>query len=393
MKVVISVHGRYHAFDLAKGLQARGCSVQVTTTYPRFAARRFLPANVRLRCAPWLEAWRRAEGRIPAIPATEPGLHRAFGRFAARSLPAEADLLVGWSSATLEAIPVARARGMAVIVERGSTHILHQNEVLAAEYERLGLPPVPIHPVIMERELAEYAQADAIAIPTAYVAETFMARGVARDKLIVNPYGIDEARLKPPCRRSDRSGKPKILFVGQVGVRKGVATLLRAFARLRGRAELHLVGPVEPAFRPILRREIGEDVYLHGSLSGDSLAAAYAGADVFCLPSVEEGFGLVLLEAMAAGLPVIATDVTGGRDLVVPEVNGWMIPAGREEPLSEVLRDALSGRRRLAEMGAAGRRRIDEAFTLAHYCDRAAQGYRNLLRARKNAHWIGEVCG
>lgn len=379
MRVVISVHGRYHAFDLARGLHERGHLAQVTTTYPRFAVHRFLSRDVSLRCAPWLEAWRRMEGRVPGIPVTEPHLQRAFGRFAARSLPVQGDLLVGWSAATLEAIPAARARGMTVILERGSTHIRHQGAVLAAEYERLGLPPVPIHPEIVARELQEYEQVDAIAVPTTYVAETFVAHGISRDKLIVNPYGIDPARMRLPFRAEGRSGKLQVLFVGQVGVRKGVAALLRAFAPVRERAELHLVGPIEPAFRPILGRETGAGVHLHGPLSGEALVARYASADVFCLPSVEEGFGLVLLEAMAAGLPIIATDVTGGRDLVEPEVTGWIVPTGDGAALAEVLEKALDGRDRLVDMGRAGRRRIEEEFTLSRYCDRAVEGYRRRL--------------
>ena len=95
MKVAVAVHGRFHGFDLARGLHERGCLSQVATTYPVFAARRFLPRPIRLRTAPWLEAWRRLHGRLPFVPAPDPGVAEAFGRFAAATLPGDADLLVG----------------------------------------------------------------------------------------------------------------------------------------------------------------------------------------------------------------------------------------------------------------------------------------------------------
>ncbi len=70
MKVAVAVHGRFHGFDLARGLHERGCLSQVATTYPAIVARRFLPRPIRLRTAPWLEAWRRLHGRV-TLPCQE----------------------------------------------------------------------------------------------------------------------------------------------------------------------------------------------------------------------------------------------------------------------------------------------------------------------------------
>ena len=95
LKVSIAVHGRYHAFDLARGLYEQGHLAQLATTYPRFALRRFLPPGVHIRSAARFEIWRRLASRFSFVPRADPGVSIGFGRFAARTLPEDADLLVG----------------------------------------------------------------------------------------------------------------------------------------------------------------------------------------------------------------------------------------------------------------------------------------------------------
>lgn len=377
MKVAIAVHGRFHAFDLALGLHKHGALSQVATTYPAVVARRWLPAPIHLRTAPWLEAWRRLYGRVPFLPAPDPVLAVAFGRFAARTLPEGADVLVGWSSASLETIPAARSRGMRVVIERGSTHIQHQTEVLAAEYARLGLGRTPTSPALVERELSEYEQADVIAVPSRFAARTFVDRGVPAAKVIVNPLGVDRGRFAVPAKA--RTGKPRILFVGEIGVRKGIAYLLEAFASLSANAELHMVGPVEPGFETVLARHPLASVVLRGPLSGRTLSHAYADADIFCLPSVEEGFGMVLGEALAAGLPVVATNVTGASELIESGREGILVPPADVSALRDALRMLIDDSGRRARMGAAARARLDQGFSWDDYAERALNAYRAML--------------
>lgn len=384
MKVAVSVHGRFHAFELARQLSRHGALQQVMTTYPTFAVRRFVAEGM-VDSAPGLEAWRRLDGRVPFLPPSQPGLSRAFGRFAARRLARDIDLLVGWSSATLEAIPAARDRGAAVVLERGSCHIAHQVETLREEYARLGLGAEPTPPELIERELAEYEQVDAIAVPSAFAARTFLDRGIAGNRLIVNPLGADiDAGAGVERAERDRRA-PEILFVGQVGVRKGTVWLLRAFAPLAGRARLRLVGPLERGFEGVLRREPLDGVSIVGPLKGSALRDAYARADLFCLPSVEEGFGMVILEAMAAGLPVVASDVSGGAEAIADGVDGRVVAARDVGALTGALAAlAADGPARRA-MGLAAREKVRSRFTWSAYGDRAVAAYESLLARRKGA--------
>ena len=378
-RVAVAAHGRFHAFDLARELHRMGHLAQLTTTYPAFAARRFVPASASLRTAPALELWRWAHGRTALVPDPDPGLAKAFARFAARTLPGAADVLVGWSAGVLEAIAPARERGMAVIVERGSTHISHQAETLAEEYRVFRLAPPATSPETIERELAEYQAADAIVTPSRFAAETFAARGITPAKIHVNPLGVDASQF-PAVERPVRD-RPTILFVGRVGLRKGVPWLLRGFAPLAGRARLRLVGPVEPGMERILSGEPTAEVEVTGPLRGDALRAAFAAADMFCLPSIEEGFALAILEAMSAGLPVVATGATGCGEAIDDGTEGLVVAGRDAAAITGALTALVADTERRRAMGEAARDRVEREFGWDRYGERALAIYRRVLAA------------
>ena len=377
LRVSIAVHGRYHAFDLARGLFEKGHLAQLATTYPRFAARRFLPDGVPIRSAARFEVWRRLASRFSFIPRPDPGISIGFGKFAARTLPEDANLLVGWSSALKEAIEPAHARGMKVCVERGSTHILHQIRVLQEAAKRSGVSLSGTPSDIIDRERWEYNNVDAIAVPTRYAASTFVAEGIAAEKLIVTPYGVDPDSFKPRTVPSD--GPCRILFAGSVGVRKGVPDLLEAFDKMPPGAELHLAGPLEPGMSDLIAGHDRPGLIIHGALPFARLRELYLSSNIFCLPSIEEGFGMVLLQAMASGLPVVTTNVTGGTELVREGEDGFLVPPGNAEMLGEALSRLVTDPDLTWDMGRQARRRIEASFRWSHYVDRAVDAYDRLV--------------
>lgn len=382
MKIDIAVHGRFHAFDLAVQLQRRGAMGRLYTTYPALAARRFLPPEISLTCYPALELWRRFGARLGLAAGLPVGLPRRFAVGVARNMAgSSADILIGWSSATLEAIPVARSHGMKVVIERGSTHIAHQTDVLRAAYEAVGQTFTATPPEIIEREITEYNLADAIAVPSSIAADSFVQHGVAEDKLIVSRLGVDLARFQPSENPRSPDGPPRILCVGALGVRKGTATLIRAIDRLAGAAKLHLVGPVEKGFRPVLDALPLDHVTLTGPVSRDALPGLYRSADIFCLPSAEEGFGMVVLEAMACGLPVVISDQVGARD-AVPEDAGRVVPVSDADALADALAPLVENADLRRETGTRARdAAVNGGNGWDDYVDRLWPSYEALVGA------------
>jgi glycosyltransferase involved in cell wall biosynthesis len=186
------------------------------------------------------------------------------------------------------------------------------------------------------------------------------------DKLQVVPCGIDTRALDRLPHRPE-AGPLRVLTVGRLVSGKGHAVLLDALASLRDRGIDTLAtfvgdGPErEPLER--LAEELRLDVRFAGAVGQDELPAYYADAQLFCLPTFAEGLGVVLLEAMATGLPVVSSLVMGVPE-VVDEESGLLVLPGRADLLADAiarLADAPSLRRR---MGLAGRRRVVEEFSL-----------------------------
>jgi len=265
---------------------------------------------------------------------------------------------------------------MTTVVERGSSHIEWQRNELIEEARLTGLPVDAPQARTIAQELAEYQAADYIAVPSAFAARTFIAKGVPRAKLLINPYGVDLTRFS----RSGRMRLPadtnanglQVLHVGQVSARKGVHYLVEAVGRVP-RARLTLVGAVQPGMNTRFRGNTA--VTMAGAVDGRELPRWYRQADVFCLLSVEEGLALVLAQAMAMGLPVIATPNTGAEELIEDGVQGFIVPARNPAAAAARLRQLAERPGLRREMGERARERVAQGFNWAHYGARARAHY------------------
>lgn len=169
-------------------------------------------------------------------------------------------------------------------------------------------------------------------------------------------------------RSSSEAGPLRLLFVGRYGERKGCPELIAALARVRASgtdAELRFVGQEEYAGEEdVLRRGVDEHelesaVDFAGVKDGPALANCYSEAQVLCLPSRREGVPLVLLEAMAFGLPVIATPVGGIADYVTHRENGLLVPPGDVEAIAASIEELAADPSLRRRLGEAARRRVD----------------------------------
>tara|TARA_B110000305_G_scaffold93919_1_gene105812 strand:- start:2322 stop:3467 length:1146 start_codon:yes stop_codon:yes gene_type:complete len=378
MKITVSVHGRYHAFELAKGLHQRKHLDQLLTTYPRFIARKFVGPNALIKSAAVLELKRQVYSKFGIGGKPDLSISKSFGQFSQRQLNSDTDIFVGWSSASLEAIKPAQGFGTKVIIERGSTHISSQTDVLRDAYKQFGLFFNETKVEMIEREEQEYALADKIFVPSKYAAQTFVDRGIAADKIIVNGMGVDFEMFQAPSSRSlDRM--PRIVFAGGVGIRKGVPWLLKAFKRLSSKAELHLIGPVSPDYEKMLRKEIGANVFVRGALPGHDLSSEYGRGDIFCLPSLEEGYGMVIPQAMACGLPVVTTNVVGAADLLQHAHNGLIVSPADSTALSDALERLIDDVDLRQTMGAYAQTTVQQGQGWDDYVSRAVTLYETML--------------
>jgi phosphatidylinositol alpha-mannosyltransferase len=196
-------------------------------------------------------------------------------------------------------------------------------------------------------------------------ARDFIARYFNGDYRIV-PNGIDCSRFSPllePLQAERTPGQSTVLFVGRLESRKGFPTLLQAYAQVRRRrADVRLVvvgdGPMRWGYEAEAEGLRIPDVEFCGHVSAELLPRYYASADVFCAPATgRESFGIVLLEAMASGVPVLASDIAGFGQVVDSGVNGWLVPPKQPEEWARALDALLDDPTARRAMGDAGVRK------------------------------------
>jgi len=252
--------------------------------------------------------------------------------------------------------------------------------------------------VLMDCQRAAILEPDVVlAVSQVWCRQLLDDYGVAAG---VVPNGVDVARFAAPDRSRAAQlrasvgavGRPLLLSVGGVEPRKGSDSLVRALSRLaRGpgpRPVLAVVGghsfQDHRAYRdavlselPSLGLELGVDVVLVGTVAEVDIAAWYAAADVLAFPSVKEGFGLAVLEAMSAGLPVVTSDLPVFHEWLVADRDALLVPVGDVEALADALSRACTDADLRRSLVAAGRS-VADRFTWAASAERHLQVYAGL---------------
>jgi glycosyltransferase involved in cell wall biosynthesis len=388
LKIAIVVHGRFYAFDLARELLRRGHDVTLFTNYPRFVAERFGVPRERVHHHLVHGAAARFLGRL--FPGGLGGrldrvLNTAFGRWAARRVAGQHwDVVLGFSGASEETFRALAGAGPLRFLQRGSSHIRVQWQLLKEEEARVGRPLEKPSAWIVAREEREYALADAIAVLSEFAHHSFVSQGVAPEKLFRLAMGVNVAAFRPSaeviaerCRRI-RGGAPlRVLNVGTFSYRKGA----QDFADLAGRLDprrfaLRCVGPVAADTRALQRRLRGRVEFI-GRRPERDLPQEYVWGDVFVLPAIEDGFAVVLTQALASGLPLLTSTNCGGPDLIDEGRTGWVVPIRAPQALAERLEWCDGRRPELVEMV----RHVYNGWRPFDWADTARQAEKNILAA------------
>ena len=220
------------------------------------------------------------------------------------------------------------------------------------------------------------------------VAEETRAQGLAARtcdprRTVVIANAVDVRSFRPP---SGGSGNPRIIGIGRFAYPKDFTTLLEALARVRAHCRTVLAGdgPALPAVAAAVQKDgLSERVELLGARA--DIAELLARSDVFVLSSSSEGFPVSILEAMAAGLPVVATDVGGVAEAVEDGETGLLVPPADSEALARALERLVSDADLRRRLGAAGRARALRLFDVPRYRTAYVELYCRELNGRAPA--------
>jgi glycosyltransferase involved in cell wall biosynthesis len=230
--------------------------------------------------------------------------------------------------------------------------------------------------------------ADAVTANSSYTAG--LIRSLHDRPVEILPFGTTLSETAPGAVPDPRRGPPfELLFAGRLVERKGVQVLLEAITRLRS-GEVHLSVVGEGPMREALEKRaaelgVGDRVTFHGFVSREELTRRFASCDAFVLPAVYdakgdvEGLGVVLVEALSHGRPVVASDAGGIPDIVRDGETGLLVPPGDAGALATALRRIMDDPALARRLGRTGREHVDAEFSWPRIIDRLVGLYEGLI--------------
>lgn len=387
MKIVVSVGGRFHGFNLAAELARQGHLSRLITSYPAFIAARFGVPRALVASVISKEIIERGWMKLPEFlrkrfdPTYATAEH--FDKRAAQLIPKDADIFVGWSYFSLHAIQRAKELGITTVLDHGSAHIQYHADILKEENKKCGRA-FTFDQRVIDKEMEEYATANYIALPSRFAMQTFIDKGVSKEKLIHVPYGVNLESFHPAPKQDKIF---RVIYVGGMTLQKGVHYLLQAFAQTAlPDTELLLVGAMHDEIKPFLEKysaitaKHGARVRAIGPVPQSELHKYYSQSSLFVLDSVQDGFGMVIIQAMACGLPVIASENTGGPDVVREGEDGFVIPIRDPDALAAKIKYFYENPEARDKMGASAAARVAHGFTWADYGRRMTAEYQRILQ-------------
>jgi starch synthase len=373
VKITQAVFGAFHHFELGRELDSRGHLDRIYSTWPWTRLKREgLPRN-KVETFPWLHTpvtvLERA-GLLPRRLSDDLGVWnaKAFDDWTCKRIP-ECDALVAIAGAALKTGKLVQRRGGKFCCDSGSSHPRFQGQIVREEYSRWGvnLPANDLRDTVREEEI--FAVADAITVASSFAAHTYLEAGIAPDKLNVIPLGV---RLENFAKTTEQAADCfNVMFAGSISLRKGVPYLLQAFAELRHpKKRLRFAGHVDESAKQVLGRLPLNDVEFLGVLAPQDLAQTMSSSHVLVLPSIEDGFGMVMAQAMACGCPVICSTNTGGPDLLTEGIEGFVVPIRDPGAIAIRLQELAENPEQQRTMGEAAQRRVQVLGGWSDYGDR-----------------------
>ena len=296
---------------------------------------------------------------------------RRFCELCTNVLDDQTSSVYAFTSAAKELFEAAKARGASCWLDHATAPRAFEVGLIREEAERFPGWSVrsvedPLTDEYLSRQRDELRLADTVVCGSTFAKRAIMAEGVASASIKVVPLGVANHMYAPSSDRGRRAPGPlRVLYVGGDGLRKGLPYLAMALKRLGGgRVEARAAGELE--LSRLAHRELSHYMELLGPVARYEMPALFRWADVLVLPSISDTFGMVILEAMASGLAVIATENTAAPDLIREGRDGYLVPIRDAESIANRLERLALDHEMLQEMGQQARVRASE-FTVSHY--------------------------
>lgn len=270
-------------------------------------------------------------------------VNQAFDRWVAHTQIAKSDGVYGYEFGCLETFKIAKQHGLACIYEVPSPEHDFVERIFEQEFAAFPELRTPYYQYTKklqakrtQRRHEEWALADVVIANSKFTKNSYEAAGLSVDKVKVIPLGAPPVCPERVVETAKKDKEIRFLWAGNFAIHKGAHYLLAAWQKAKPTmASLDIFGTIK--LPDALLRNLPDSIHFAGVVSRAELYEVYRQADVLICPSLFDGFGMVVTEAFAQGLPVITTKNVGAADLVIHKKNGLIIPTSSVEALVEAI--------------------------------------------------------
>ena len=350
-KVNIVVGGTFHVAMLVRKLENLGYDVKIYTSTPKFKFRKESFYKQVVFIPMFFQIYRKISKKL--ISSKMKYFDKTLFDFLVSIVMRRCDILYGFAGASLFCGKKTISHGGTYILDRACPHIEFQNSLVKKESRVLDVKFFALDENMLKRCEAEYKLAEKIIVPSHYSGKTFLDKGFAQSKIRIVPL---EAKTSIPSNKYFTGNKNTEIIFCSVGgglLRKGFLYLLRAWDDLQLKdAKLYLKTNKKELednkeINQILQRN--KNIIFHGYY--EDINDFYKQCDVFCMPSIDDGFGMVVPEAMANGLPCIVTENVGSSSLIKNKDNGFIVPIQDSNKIKIALEYFYDNREMVKKMG------------------------------------------
>jgi len=337
MKTNIVVFGKFHAHHLALELARVDNLEKVYTTYPKSRFSKAPELKYKITSYFIFEVLNRIQRKLINSNRIEQVLKNLFAHLVSFKIEINS-VIIAWSTTALPLIKSKKK--FKIFLERASCHYADQIKLLNKAYNDNNLN-FKANTIAYKQELIEYKNCYKIVVPSLFAYNSFSNNGIDKHKLEINQLGCD-LRSFYPSKKTKNSDKFIILSVGLASIQKGTWDLIKVINKLSTKYNVKLihVGNIQKNEFKIFRKKINlSNVEFINSVKENELIKFYRQADLFVLNSIQDGFGMVLLQAYASGVPIISTYNTGFKDILEKDQNAGIIikPFSKKELKKAVL--------------------------------------------------------
>lgn len=381
MKVISSSFSTFHMVEQAQQLERFGILEKFITGIPKFATSKHkLPKSRVISlwksfAISYLNSKFRIFSSQNIYDKIVRASHNTFSKDLSKYLNKNIDFFIGLSSFCYEGLLRANELGVFSLVDHGSLHQKFEQNELFLESEKFGflIGGINKYQWLIDKQEEEYKIAQKVMVLSSLAKKTFIEQGIDEKKILVNNLGVSIKNFRD-IEKEDK--KFRVLFCGNVVPAKGIHYLLKSFNLLDlPNAELWIVGDTnylkkDSIFEKYIKKYITSKVKFKGKIASNEIYKFFSQCSILVLPSLSDGFGKVVSEAMACKLPVIVSQNTGAKDLVIDNYNGYVIPVRDEISLSAKLEHLYYEKEKLIYLGNNAQTYVKKNATWENYGER-----------------------